>query len=67
MEIPSDMEVGKRKFLVLKKTIYGLVHSARRFYFRLFKALKSCGFTESLVDPCLWLKQFNSGIVMMAI
>jgi hypothetical protein len=67
MEIPSGMEVGKVKCLVLKKTIYGLVQSVRQVYVKLVRALKSCGFTGSLVDPCLWIKQSNTGILMTAI
>jgi hypothetical protein len=50
MEILSEMEVGKVKCLVLRKTIYGLVQSARQLYVKLVKALKSCGFTDSLVE-----------------
>jgi hypothetical protein len=38
MEVPNGMEVGDSKFLVLKKTIYGL---------------KSCGFTDNLIEPCV--------------
>jgi hypothetical protein len=45
---------------------YRLVQSARQFYV-LFKALKSYWFTGSLVDPCLWDKHYNSGVVMMEI
>jgi hypothetical protein len=56
METTSFMEVGNGKCLVLKKTIYGLVQSARQLYVKVVKALKSCGFTGSLVDPCLWVK-----------
>jgi hypothetical protein len=66
-EIPSGIEVGDGKCLVLKKTIYGIVQSDRKPHVIVVKALKSCGFTGSFVDPCLWVKKFNSGIVMMAI
>jgi hypothetical protein len=34
MEIPSGMEVGNGKFLVLKKTIYRLLQSASQFYIK---------------------------------
>jgi hypothetical protein len=34
---------------------------------KLIKALKRCGLIGSLVDPCLWIKGSNSGMVMMAI
>jgi hypothetical protein len=46
---------------------YGLVQSARQFYVKIVKALKSCGFARSLVDPYLWVKLSNTGIVIMAI
>jgi hypothetical protein len=67
MEILIFMEVGNGKYLVLKKIIYGLVQNAREFYVKFVKALKSCGFTGSLVVSCLWVKQSNSGEVMIAI
>jgi hypothetical protein len=67
MGIQDFMEVSDCKCLVLKKTIYGLVQSARQFYVKLVKALKSCEFTVSLVDPSLWVKQSNTGIRMIAI
>jgi hypothetical protein len=56
MGIPSCMEVGDGKCLVLKKTIYELVQIARQFYVKLVEALKSCRFTGSSVDPCLLFK-----------
>jgi Reverse transcriptase (RNA-dependent DNA polymerase) len=49
----------------LKETIYGLVQSARKFYVKLVEALKGSGFESSPVDPCLWIKNSSSGIVMM--
>jgi hypothetical protein len=36
MEIPRGMEASKDKYLILKKTIYGLVQSAREFHKMLF-------------------------------
>jgi hypothetical protein len=60
MDIPSGIEVGEGKCLVLKKKIYGLVQSAIQFNVNLVKALKSCGFTGSLVYSCLWVKKSNS-------
>jgi hypothetical protein len=67
MGIPSGMKVGIGKFLVLKKTSYGLVHSSTQFYIKLVRALKSCRFTGSLVDPCLWVEKSNEGIDMTEI
>ena len=67
MEIPPGMEASKDECLILKKTIYELVQSARQFYVKLVEALKGCGFEGSPVDPCLWTRNSSSGIVMMAI
>jgi histone deacetylase 1/2 len=67
MEIPKGMEASLDECLILNKTIYGLVQSAREFYNKLVSALKDCGFQGSLVDPCLWIKHFNQGIVIIAI
>jgi Reverse transcriptase (RNA-dependent DNA polymerase) len=67
MEILKGMEASIDECLILNKTIYGLVQSAREFYNKLVSALKDCGFQGSLVDPCLWIKHFNQGIVIIAI
>jgi Reverse transcriptase (RNA-dependent DNA polymerase) len=67
MEIPNGMEANIDECLILNKTIYGLVQSAREFYNKLVSALKDCDFQGSLVDPCLWIKRFNQGIVIIAI
>ena len=40
--------------MLLRKTIYGLVQSARKFYEKLIDVLKVIGFEGSKSDPCLW-------------
>jgi hypothetical protein len=67
MEIPSGMEVINGKCYFLKKIIYGLMQSARNFYVKLVKTMKSCRFTGSLVDLYLWVQLLNTRIVMMLI
>ena len=61
------MKANDNECLILNKTIYGLVQSAREFYNKLVSALKECGFARSSVDPCLWIKYSNQGIVLIAI
>jgi hypothetical protein len=39
---------------MLRKTIYGLVQSARKFYEKLINVLKVIGFYENKSDPFLW-------------
>jgi Reverse transcriptase (RNA-dependent DNA polymerase) len=67
MEITKGMKANDNECLLLNKTIYGLVQSAREFYNKLVSALKECGFIGSSVDPCLWIKNSNQGIVLIAI
>jgi hypothetical protein len=53
MNVPKGMNQDDNTCLLLKKTIYGLVQSAREFYNKLLSTLKSMGFTENKSDPCL--------------
>jgi hypothetical protein len=55
------------KMNVLKKTIYGLIQSTREFNKKLVLALKGCGFQEKSVNPCLWKKDTEHGIVFVGI
>jgi hypothetical protein len=54
MEVPKGLEIEHNKKLMLKKTIYVLVQSARKFYEKLINVLKVIGFYGSKSDPCLW-------------
>jgi Reverse transcriptase (RNA-dependent DNA polymerase) len=67
MEIPKGMEANKNECLILKRTIYDLVQSAREFYNKLVLSLKGCGFKGSPIDPYLLIKHSNLRIVMVAV
>jgi hypothetical protein len=54
MEVPENLEIKHNKKLMLRKTIYGLVQSARRFYEKLINVLKVISFYRGKSDPCLW-------------
>jgi Reverse transcriptase (RNA-dependent DNA polymerase) len=54
MDVPMGLSTGPSKNLFLRKTIYGLVQSARKFYEKLIEVLKVIGFEGSKSDPCLW-------------
>jgi hypothetical protein len=54
MEVPKGLEIEQNKKLMLKKTIYGLVQSARKLYEKLINVLKVIGFYASKSDPCSW-------------
>jgi hypothetical protein len=67
MEVPEGMEANENQCLILKKTIYGLIQNVRKFYKKLVLALKGCGFQGNSVDPCLWTKYTEHGIVFVGI
>jgi hypothetical protein len=54
MDVPMDLSIDPNKKLLLRKTIYSLVQSARKFYVKLIDVLKVNGFEEIKSDPCLW-------------
>jgi hypothetical protein len=54
IEAPKGLEIEDNKKLILRKTIYGLVQSAMKFYEKLINVLKVIGFHGSKSDPCLW-------------
>jgi hypothetical protein len=54
MEVPKGLEIENNKELMLRKTIYGLFQSARKFYEKLINVLKVIVFYGSKSDPCLW-------------
>jgi hypothetical protein len=54
MNVPMGLSIGPNKKLLLRKTIYGLVQSAKIFYEKLIDVLKVIGFEERKSDPCLW-------------
>jgi NurA-like 5'-3' nuclease len=63
MNIPEGMRYDSKHCLLLTKTIYGLVQSAREFYKKLMAALKSIGFMGNKSDPCLLLKCYHNGVI----
>jgi hypothetical protein len=73
IEIRKGMEANENECLILKKTIYGLVQSAREFYKKLVLALKGCGFQGNSVNRAfgrnirnmeLYLLEYTSKIAL---
>jgi hypothetical protein len=56
MNVPKVLNGNNDECLKLKRTIYGLVQSAREFYERLIQVLKSVGFVKNKSDQC-WLSK----------
>jgi hypothetical protein len=56
MNIPEGMSYDSKHCLLLTKTIYGLVQSAREFYEKLISTIELIGFKGDTSDPCLLSK-----------
>jgi hypothetical protein len=67
MNVPKGLSQDDNTCLLSKKTIYGLVQSAREFYNKLLSTLKSMGFTENKSDPCLLSRWINGKVIMIGI
>jgi hypothetical protein len=53
MNIPEGMSYDSKHCLLLIKTIYGLVQSARELHKKLMATIKSIKFNGNKSDPCL--------------
>ena len=67
MECPEGLEHDMDEILQLKKTIYGLVQSARQFWKKLVKVLKKLGFKGGYPDPCLMMRRDEDGVIYIAL
>jgi hypothetical protein len=67
MNVPKGTSQVDNTCLFLKKTIYGLVQSAREFYNKLLSTLKSMEFTENKSDPCLLTRWINGKVIIIGI
>jgi hypothetical protein len=54
MDVPMDLSTGQNKMILLQKTIYALVQSARTFYEKLIDVLKVVWFEGRKFNPYLW-------------
>ena len=56
---------GKNTVLILKNTIYGLIHISRNFWEYLAANLEACGLDQSILDPRLFFRDRVIFIVYM--
>jgi hypothetical protein len=68
MNCPEGLDHDPDDCLLLQKTIYGLVQSARQFYKKLVHTLsKTLNFKGGYADPCLLTRRCDEGIVYIAL
>ena len=58
---------NKGDCIILNKCIFGLIQVARQYYKKAVKVLKKSRFIEGNVNPCLYLKKNEKGVVSVAL
>jgi hypothetical protein len=71
MKIPEGYDPeelrGEKRILILKKSIYGLVQAARKWWKSLNSEIMNLGFQSNHVDPCLFFKENERGRVIITL
>jgi H2-forming N5,N10-methylenetetrahydromethanopterin dehydrogenase-like enzyme len=67
MDCTKELNHKPTDCLILKKSSYGLVQSARQFFKKLVEVLRSIGFTQCKAEPCLLSKNNDLGVVIIAV
>jgi hypothetical protein len=66
IEVPDGVEgIPPSCVLELKKTLYGLKQSAKRWHDLLHARLTSLGFVPSFADPCLYIRKRGDSVAMV--
>ena len=66
MDCPEGMESEDDECLMLMRTIYGLVQSARAYFKKFVQVMKDIGFKQSTADPCLFVRRNELGVAYIA-
>ena len=67
MTLPSGVTGALDECVLLLKSLYGLVQSARQFFKKLREVLLAIGFTQSQADPCLFSKLSDTDKLFLAV
>ena len=63
----DTFEYDQQHVCLLKRSIYGLKQSGRRWELRFWDRLKELGGEQSKIDPCLWVVRTNKQLLMIGI
>jgi Reverse transcriptase (RNA-dependent DNA polymerase) len=67
MDAPEGLDAASDECVLLEKSIYGLVQSARMFYLKLKQVVVRLGYKQSECEPCLFSKHVNGSIVLVIV
>jgi hypothetical protein len=65
MDCPEGLEHEDDEYLLLLKTIYGLVQSSQQYHTKFLGILKKIGFQQCRSDPCLFYRKDDAGICVV--
>ena len=67
MECPQGIEHDDDEVVLLERSMYGLVQATRQFFIKYSNILKKIGFKQSVAEPCLFFKEVDDSIILIAI
>jgi hypothetical protein len=67
MEQPEGFERGKGMVWQLNKALYGLKQSPRAWYKELDAALKALGFTRTISDHSIYVRNSSEGLIIVGV
>jgi hypothetical protein len=67
MDIPEGLEAAIDECLLLLKSLYGLVQSARQFFLKFREVMLRMGMKQSPCEPCLFVKYDGKDMLLVAV
>lgn len=67
MEVPEGLNIQGEKVCLLKKALYGLKQASRAWNTKIHNILIKLGFSRSNLEPCVYFKSSNEGIIIIAL
>jgi Reverse transcriptase (RNA-dependent DNA polymerase) len=63
----AGLEAAEDECILLLKSHYGLVQSARQFYLKFKEVVITLGFKPSEIEPCLFVKQAKGSLIIVVV
>jgi hypothetical protein len=63
MNTPPGLDANDDECVLLEKSLYGLVQSARQFFKKFSKVLIRLGMKQSSIEPCVFSQETHLGIL----
>jgi hypothetical protein len=67
MNAPKGLDADDDECVLLLKSLYGLVQSARQFYLKFKEVMIKLGFKPSEIEPCLFSKQAKGSLILVVV